>query len=134
MLTGCGSESKINSDIKICPQCNMELTKSKINTAILHNGSDIYYFDDIGCLALYIKENNIDIKGASIEVFSNDTKKFIDARKANYSINATTPMHYGFSAYENKNSNYIHFDEVILRMLRGEHMANPKIRKQILGY
>ena len=36
--------------------------------------------------------------------------------------------------YENKKDNSISFDEVVMRMLRGEHMANPKIRKNILGY
>ena len=43
-------------------------------------------------------------------------------------------LFYGFTPYEKKCKNCINFDEVILRMLRGEHMANPKIRKQILGY
>jgi hypothetical protein len=43
-------------------------------------------------------------------------------------------MNYGFGAYESKQDRSIGFDEVILKMLRGEHMANPKIRKQILGY
>jgi hypothetical protein len=43
-------------------------------------------------------------------------------------------MHYGFSAYEKKKENLISFDEMQIRMLRGEHMANPKIRKHILGY
>ncbi len=43
-------------------------------------------------------------------------------------------MMYGFSAYENKQENIIYYEEVMMKMLRGEHMANPKIRKQILGY
>ena len=50
-----------------------------------------------------------------------------------FAINENTPMHYSFSAYEKKCEECITFDEVIIRMLRGEHMANPKIRKQILG-
>ena len=43
-------------------------------------------------------------------------------------------MLYGFSAYENECNGCIKFEEVIMKMLRGEHMANPKIRKKILGY
>ena len=73
--------------------------------------------------------NSVDIKA-----FSNDTKKYIDTFKAFYKINERTPMLYGFSAYEKPQDGSIDFDEVIIRMLRGEHMANPKIRKQILGY
>ena len=64
----------------------------------------------------------------------NDTHRYIDIKKAFYSINEKTPMSYGFSAYENEIENSIDFNEVRLRMLRGEHMANPKIRKHILGY
>jgi len=134
ILTACDSDTK-NSEqkLKICPECNMELPKSNLHTATIHTNK-INYFDDIGCLVIWTKDNNIDLKTTKVKVFSNDTKRYIDAKKAFYSINEKTPMLYGFSAYENKKANSISFDEVIMKMLRGEHMANPKIRKQILGY
>jgi hypothetical protein len=68
-----------------------------------------------------------------IEIFSNDTKRYIDAKVAYFIINDKTPMNYGFVAYENEVNDSIKADEVELKILRGEHMANPKIRKQILG-
>ena len=52
---------------------------------------------------------------------------------AYFIINDKTPMNYGFGAYENEVNDSIKADEVELKILRGEHMANPKIRKQILG-
>ena len=112
----------------------MELPKSNIHTCILDKNGDMKYFDDVGCMILWSKENNIDLKNTKTKIFSNDTKKYIDTFKAYYMINEKTPMLYGFSAYENKKDGSIDFNEVIIRMLRGEHMANPKIRKQILGY
>ena len=135
ILTACGSEEKVaEANLKICPQCHMELPKSNIHTAILNEDDDNHYFDDPGCLILWANSNKIDLKNADVKIFSNDTKKYIDANKAFYRIDEKTPMLYGFSAYENTQKDSINFDEVIIRMLRGEHMANPKIRKHILGY
>jgi hypothetical protein len=44
-------------------------------------------------------------------------------------------MHYGFGAYENANAKegMIDFNEMRLRMLRGETISDPKIRKKLLG-
>ncbi len=135
ILTACNSSSKNElKDLRICPQCNMELPKSNIYTSKLAQKSDTYWFDDIGCMVLWSKENNIDLNTIKSKVFSNDTKKYIDSSKAFYMIDEKTPMSYGFGAYEKKQENSLNFDKVIIKMLRGEHMANPKIRKQILGY
>ena len=135
IITACNSTATTeDKELKICPQCHMELPKSNINTAFVVQNGKSTYFDDIGCMILWAKENNINLKEIETKVFSNDTKKYIDAFKLNYRIDENTPMHYGFGAYEKKQNKSIDFDEVILRMLRGEHMANPKIRKQILGY
>jgi hypothetical protein len=127
LFAGCDNTKKPH----ICPQCNMPLPKSNINTS---NINEKIYFDDIGCLVLYAKEHNINLKKQKIKVFVNDTYRYINPYKAYFTINEKTPMNYGFTPYEKKCKNCINFDEVILRMLRGEHMANPKIRKQILGY
>ena len=120
-----------SKEMKICPQCNMELPASNIHTSYMSKNSKTYHFDDIGCMILYSKD---DKQPKSSMVFTNDTHKYIESNIAHYAINEKTPMSYGFSAYENEKENAIAFDEVVIRMLRGEHMANPKIRKQILGY
>ena len=135
VITGCNSVSKNEKkDLEVCPQCHMEIIKSNLHSAALNHDSDTIHFDDIGCMVLWAKDNNVDLKNVKTKVFSNDTKKYIDSSKAFFTIAEKTPMSYGFSAYEKKQENSISFDEVIMKMLRGEHMANPKIRKQILGY
>lgn len=131
---GCGSSETPTAQKKeVCPKCNMPLPESHLHTAKLEANSKKRSFDDIGCLVLWAKEHNVALDSAKIEVFSNDTHQYIDARKAHFSINEKTPMNYGFAAYEAQKSDTIPMDEVALKMLRGEHMANPKIRKQILG-
>ena len=135
---GCDSDNTTNNegkiDKRICPQCNMPLPDSNLHTADLCDDGDVTYFDDIGCMVLWAKEEKIDLKTKKTRIFSNDTKKYIDPFKGYFQINERTPMLYGFSAYEKPCEGCIDFDEVIIRMLRGEHMANPKIRKYILGY
>ena len=134
IMTACDSSSTIEENLRICPQCNMELPKSNIHTSTVSGNFETEYFDDVGCMVLWMKENHIDLNSVDMKVFSNDTNKYIDAKKAFYRFNEKTPMMYGFSAYENKQENIIYYEEVMMKMLRGEHMANPKIRKQILGY
>ncbi len=135
VLSGClSAENKsINQEDSTCPKCHMEIPKSHIHTATITRNKKVYSFDDIGCMILWCSQNSINLPKVEPKVFTNDTKKYIDAFKAHYKINEKTPMSYGFSAYENQREGTIDFEEVILRMLRGEHMANPKIRKQILG-
>ena len=105
--------------------------KKKEYSATLKKDAHIYYFDDIGCMILYINEYKI--KKAKINVFSKDTNSYIDANSANYTIGEKTPMSYGFCAYEHKQKTQINFEEVTIKMLRGENMTNAKIRKQLLG-
>ena len=132
ILSAC--DSTVEDSTKVCPQCHMPQPKSNIHTSFIKGNSATEYFDDIGCMVLWMKENNIDLQSVTIKVFSNDTKKYIDAKVAFYRFDEKTPMRYGFSAYEKNQKRTIPFDEVMIKMLRGEHMANPKIRKQILGY
>ena len=126
------STTALKSETRICPKCNMEVEKSNQHSASLVKNGTVHYFDDIGCMILWSNENNINTQKA--KVFSADTTHYIDAASASYKIGEKTPMSYGFCAYEKSVENHIDFDEVTIKMLRGEHMANLKIRKQILGY
>ena len=131
IISGCDSSSDIPKENKLCPKCNMPLSEDNSYTAYIEESN---YFDDIGCLILWSKDNRIDLDSFNIFVFSNDTKKYIDAKKAHYTIDdMNTPMNYGFAAYEKPKDKTINFKEMQLRMLRGEYLANPKIRKKILG-
>lgn len=128
-FAGC-SPQKVSD---VCPTCNMQIDDSKLHSTSLHVKSSTHNFDDIGCMVLFAKEYQIDLKRMKSKVFTNDTKRYIDSSAAHYKLDEQTPMGYGFSAYENEESNTIRFEDVIINMLRGEHMANPKIKKQALG-
>lgn len=116
-----------------CPQCHMYLVGKKHTAQIITNDLKTHFFDDIGCAILWFKEQKIEPQTITMWVFSNDTNRYIDALKASYSLADNTPMHYGFGAYENPKEGMIDFNEMRLRMLRGENMSDPKIRKKLLG-
>ena len=42
-------------------------------------------------------------------------------------------MGYGFGAYKEKQEKFISFEEVVLKMIRGENLTNPYIRKELVG-
>lgn len=133
-ITGCSSQQSEKSGKRdICLKCNMPLPESNLYTAKIKADGKEMLFDDIGCLVLWSKEKGLEMQSLKIELFSNDSHRYIDASYAFFTIHEKTPMNYGFSAYEKEVPNSIKMDEVWLRMLRGEHMANPKIAKQILG-
>jgi len=133
-MSACDSSQETQlKESESCPQCNMKLPASHLHTSMLTVNGDVNYFDDIGCMILWADKKGIELEKVEVKMFTNDTKKYLDAKNLFYSINETTPMHYGFAAYEHKQEGTITYHEVILRMLRGEHMANLKIRKHILG-
>ena len=112
--------------------CNMDIKDLKYSAqAILPNG-DTLFFDDIGCLILWLKSQK-NKKKIVLWVWGKDKNNYINARKAWYSLKDLTPMNYGFGAYEHKQNGYIDFDTVKIKMDNQETMANPKIRKKLLG-
>lgn len=137
ILSACGDSEKASPDAKnnntACPQCHMEVDASNKYSSKIEVQNDKYIFDDIGCMILFAQNKGIDFSIDRASVFTKDTEKFIPIYKAKYKMHEKTPMSYGFVAYELKDDTMIVFDELRLKMLRGEHMANPKIRKKVLG-
>ena len=115
-----------------CAQCAM-LIKTIDNTAqaVAPDGRT-WFFDDPGCLVLWIEERPFKDE-AKLWVHTIDTNRWIDAKEAHYGITDLSVMHYGFGSRENKTDKTIGYDEMRLRMLRGENLTDPKIRKKLLG-
>lgn len=98
---------------------------------IIKNGKS-WFFHDHGGMAKWLDDKEFK-DSAKIWVMSRDTKRWIDAREAFYSLKDETPMGYGFGAYEKNSKEYVNFDTMRLRVLRGETLRNPLIKKQLLG-
>lgn len=118
--------------------CNMTIEDiSNSSQAVLPNG-DTLFFDDIGCLVLWLSEQKKifqkkEFNKIILWVWAKDTSRYINAREAWYSLTDSTPMRYGFSGYEKKDKNYINFDTMQDKMLKGETLRNRKTRKELFG-
>lgn len=138
-----GCEKKIDTQLQevhwdrdMCELCKMVISERKYAVQVINpqNGKS-YMFDDIGCTIEWFKEENIEWeKNAILYITDANNGEFIDARKAFYTTNSRTPMDYGFGAYKNRsdldnNQEIIDFEEVRLRILRGETMQHPLIKK-----
>lgn len=116
-----------------CPQCFMYLSGKAHTAQAIDEHKHTHFFDDPGCAVLWVRDKDIDIQSLTLWVYTQDTKEYVDMKDAFYSIDSKTPMEYGFAAYKNRQENFIDFKQMRLRMLRGEHLLNPKIRKKVLG-
>ncbi len=113
-------------------QCAM-LIKTDYNTAqVAVPDGRTWFFDDPGCMVLWIKDKSF-YKEAKLWVHTIDSKQWIDARKAHFGITDHSEMGYGFGARVHETNTTINFEEMSLRMLRGENLTDPRIRKKLLG-
>jgi hypothetical protein len=113
-------------------QCAM-LIKSEENAAeVVAPDGRTWFFDDPGCMVLWLKDKPFK-EQATLWVHTIDTKEWIDGREALYGVTDHSEMHYGFGARAKPNKETISFEEMTLRMYRGENLSDPKIRKKLLG-
>ncbi len=112
--------------------CGMVIEDMTYTSQVIAPDGKTWFFHDHGGFIHWLEDKPFKNE-AIIWVYAKDTKKWIDAHKAYYSLNDITPMGYGFGAYEKNQDGFISFDTMRLKMLRGETMNNPKIRKKLLG-
>ncbi len=113
-------------------QCAMLIKSNHNAVEVIAPDGRTWFFDDPGCMMLWLEKKPFRDQ-AKIWVHTIDTEKWVDARKAYYGVTDRTEMKYGFGAREHKSDKTIDFDEMRLRMLRGENLTDPKIRKKLLG-
>lgn len=112
--------------------CGMVIDDITYASQVVSPSGKTYFFHDHGGMANWLSNKEFKDE-AIIWVMAKDTKRYIDGRTAWYSRTDHTPMLYGFGAYEKKQDGFIDFETMFLHMVRGEHLANPKIKKQLLG-
>ena len=114
------------------PQCTMVVEKNEFAAQLAAKSGKTWIFDDVGCLVLWL-DDKVFTDTPKIWVYTMDSQTWIDAKKAHYSATERTPMLHGFGAYEASKEGLIDYKEMRQRVLRGEDMTNPVIRKKLLG-
>ncbi|SFV75069.1 hypothetical protein MNB_SM-3-745 [hydrothermal vent metagenome] len=111
--------------------CGMVIDELDYAGEVVAKDGRTWFFHDHGDFVLWLKDKEFK-DDVVIWVMSRDTHRWIDATKAFYTRDEKTPMGYGFGAYEKYKKGRISYEEMKLKVLRGETMNNPLIRKQIL--
>ncbi|MDD3475368.1 MAG: hypothetical protein PHI38_00715 [Sulfurimonas sp.] len=112
--------------------CGMVIDDLRDASQIIAKDGKSWFFHDHGGFIRWLEDKNLE-NSIKIWVMSRDTKRWIDAKDAFYSLTDDTPMGYGFGAYEHSSNGLVTFDIMRLRMLRGETLRNPLIRKKLLN-
>jgi copper chaperone NosL len=79
-----------------CAHCAMVLSDRRFGAELLTVAGDRAYFDDVGCMVLYLEEHPGSL--ARSWVHDGQTGRWLDARAARYAPAAASPMDYGFEA------------------------------------
>lgn len=132
--TGNTSKQPLQIDINNTQDadCGMIIYSLPHSSQVIAPDGKTWFFHDIGGMVHWLKDKEF-AKDAVIWVYTLDTQKWIDGKIAYYSLTDKTPMNNGFGAYENNNPKYVSYEEMSLKMLRGENLNNPQIRKQLLN-
>jgi copper chaperone NosL len=112
--------------------CGMVIEELSYASQVSAKSGKTWFFHDHGGFVQWLEDKEFKDE-AKIWVMSRDTKKWINAREAFYSLNEVTPMGYGFGAYQTEQEGFVDFETMRLKTLRGETMNNPLIKKQLLG-
>lgn len=107
LLSGCSTQvdaspQAIDSSLDICAICNMSIIDPRFAGQIVTQAGQVEKFDDIGCLALYLKKHGPKpaIKESMIYVKDYNTMDWIIATKATYiKAHINTPMNFGIVGF-----------------------------------
>lgn len=103
---------EVKWDRDACERCRMVLSDRNF-AAEVRGGErkEIFKFDELGC-ALHWLEKQTWKNDLKVEVWVKDfqTQQWLDARKAFYLPNQTTPMDYGFAATSKSGENTVDFE------------------------
>lgn len=113
-----------------CSQCGMDVENQNYMAEIITKDGDTYFFDDIGCVVLWLEKHTFSI--AKIVTKTIDTDRWLDIKKVYYTRIANDPMGYGFAAVEMKKEGLINYAEMKLLMLQGKNLHDPFVKKKLL--
>lgn len=113
-----------------CSECNMDVEILDYAAQIIDKNGNTYFFDDIGCVVLWLENHKTHL--AVMLTKTLDTHLWINVKEAWYTRVASSPMGYGFAAYENKKESFIDYEEMKLLMLQGKNLHDPFVKKKLL--
>ena len=114
-----------------CSECKMPIASKTYAAEVVAPDGKTWFFDDVGCMGAWIARQPFK-KEAAVWVHTLDTQRWVDGRKARYTVFENTPMGYGFGAYEKRKEGTVDFETMVSRMARGENLTNRDYAKKLL--
>ena len=105
LLAGCAGKEltavPVNESLDTCDACHMSVKDNGYAAEALTANGKVYKFDDIGCLAGYLK-GHPDIKPAVVFIQDVSTREWLSAKDAFYveAGDVQTPMEFGIHAFK----------------------------------
>lgn len=91
---------------EMCSFCRMSISEKRYAAELIDSDGQAYKFDDIGCMANFIKQkrNNASIQATFVMDF--DRREWLEAENASYvrSSEFKTPMNGGIVAFKDQSS------------------------------
>ncbi len=114
-----------------CEECKMAVSDPHYSVQVIDPDGKPYYFDDIGCSILWLRQqpwkNN-----SRTWVNDVNTTEWIEAKKANWiSGDPKTPMGYGFAATLSPVENKIDYETVKKWVVIGKTLVNENMVKHL---
>lgn len=132
----------INFDRDACHVCKMGLTDQRFNVQVMNEYGEVWFYDDIGCLAEEMRatENWKNWKGNKVKFWigdydkGNNTDNWVDAETAFYTYGIHTPMDYGYVAHTIKPADIAlySFKETLKRINEGKTKRENYIQENKL--
>lgn len=97
----------------------MLLSDRRIGAQLLTSDGDRFFFDDPGCMVLFIEDRGF--ASARAWVYDDGAGRWLDAHAARYAGGAATPMDFGFEA---KGSGGLGWNE-----MRAQVLAKGKVAR-----
>lgn len=90
----------------ICERCKMIISEEKFSSQLIRENGDVFNFDDIGGMLVYVLENKINPENKKIYVKDFISKKWLTSDEAVFVSleNINTPMNFGLVAVSDKQS------------------------------
>lgn len=112
VLTGAGCRShgplppaSLDTRNDACASCRMTVSNARLAAQIVAPGEEPRFFDDIGCLSAFLKQQPARAEGAAIYVADHRTGEWVLASAATYTRTALdTPMGSRLIAHANEAS------------------------------
>ena len=111
--------------------CGMVVAGLKFSAQVIAEDGRTWFFHDPGGVAKFLDGKDFAEKSV-LWFYTMDSERWLRSEDVFFSTYDETPMGYGFAAYEFKQDGLITYEEMVLKMLRGENMTNPALKKKHL--